>query len=90
MCVCVISRVPVFIIRHGLCTLMKREATFIVSNLGGLFRAVVVSESSGVLGSVPVGISFIGLKKGLMQSDLHVSVHSLTTMRGKFVEYVQG
>ena len=60
-----------------------------MSNVGGLFRAIVVSESSGMLGSVPVGISFIGLKKGLMQSDLHVSVHPLTTMRGKFVEYVQ-
>jgi hypothetical protein len=60
-----------------------------MSDVGCLFRAIVVSESIGVLGSVSVGISFIGLKEGLMQSDVHVSVHPLTTMRGKFVEYVQ-
>ena len=60
-----------------------------MSNVGGLFRAIVSGESSGLLGSVLVGISFVCLKKGFMQSDLHVSVHPLTTMRGKFVEYVQ-
>ena len=59
-------------------------------DIGGFFGGVVIGESGGVFGSVMVGIPSIGLEKGLMQSNLHVSVHPLTTMRGKFVEYVQG
>ena len=59
-------------------------------DIGGFFGGVVIGKSGGVFGSITIGIPFIGLEKSLMQSDLHVSVHPLTTMRGKFVEYVQG